>query len=151
MAGPEHTRFQPGVSGNPSGRPKLPPDIAKARSLNQLELERIVNKFLWLDRASIKAIADDPATPAMELMVAAIIGKAVVLGDEKRVEFILTRLLGKPANSPIKLELTGGFAVAHALPRLSDVEYAALAAIAEKVVDGGEPSAEAGGDGPAGG
>jgi len=92
---PEGKRFKPGQSGNPGGKAKVPEDILKARKLNQLELERIVNQYLWLSAAELKARVQDPATPTMELMVASVIAEAVKKGDQQRLEFILCRMIGK--------------------------------------------------------
>lgn len=87
--------FKPGQSGNPSGRPKVPGDILEARKLNQVELERIINKYLYMDRESVKAAINNPATPMMELMVASIVAQAAQKGDQQRLDFVLNRLVGK--------------------------------------------------------
>jgi hypothetical protein len=87
--------FPPGVSGNPSGRPKTPPDILEARKLTQNELERIVNKFLYLDRAAIAELVKTPGTPMIELVVASILAQAAQKGDQQRLEFVLQRMIGK--------------------------------------------------------
>ncbi len=92
---PKETRFKPGQSGNPGGQAKLPDDIKEARKLNQIELERTVNKFLFADREALHAVIKAPETPMLELMVASIMAKAAQNGDQVRLEFILCRLIGK--------------------------------------------------------
>ncbi len=92
---PEHTRFKPGQSGNPGGKAKLPEDIKEARSLNQIELERIINKYLYMDKDEVKASIQAPGTPMMELMVASIVAQAAQKGDHTRLEFVLQRMIGK--------------------------------------------------------
>lgn len=92
---PKHTQFKPGQSGNPGGKVKLPEDIREARKLNQHELERIINKYLYMDRESVKAAISNPATPMMELMVASIVAQAAQKGDHQRLDFVLNRLVGK--------------------------------------------------------
>lgn len=87
--------WEPGESGNPKGPAVLPPDIREARKLNKQEFERIVNKFLYLTPAEIKAIAEDPKTPAFELMIGAIVAKAVTQADTFRAEFLIARLVPK--------------------------------------------------------
>ena len=87
--------FKPGQSGNPSGRPKTPEDIAKAKRLNQHELDRIINKYLWMDREAMQARLKDPSTPMMEIMVGSIVAQAAQKGDQQRLEFILQRVVGK--------------------------------------------------------
>lgn len=88
-------KFKPGQSGNPGGRPKLPDDIKEARKLNQVELERIVNKYLYMDREAVKAAISSPGTPMMELMVASIVAQAAQKGDHLRLDFVLNRMIGK--------------------------------------------------------
>lgn len=88
-------KFKPGQSGNPGGRPKLPEDIREARKMNQLELERIVNKYLYTTVDAVDAALKDPATPMMERMVAMVVSKAAEVGDHTRLDFILSRLIGR--------------------------------------------------------
>ena len=92
---PEYTRFKPGKSGNPGGKPKVPNDLKEARKLNQIELERTVNRYLFADRETLQKAIKNPSTPVMELMVASIMAQAIRLGDQQRLEFILSRLIGK--------------------------------------------------------
>jgi hypothetical protein len=87
--------FKPGVSGNPGGRPKLPDDIKEARKLGQIELERVINKYIYLSRDELKAALADTATPMFEIMVASIIAQAAQKGDQVRLDFILNRVVGK--------------------------------------------------------
>ncbi len=92
---PKSSQFKPGQSGNPGGKIKLPEDIREARKLNQIELERTVNKLLFADRATIHESIKRPETPMLELMVASIMAKAAQTGDQARLEFILCRMIGK--------------------------------------------------------
>lgn len=93
--GSEKTQWKKGQSGNPSGQPKLPEDIKAARKLTTIEFERAVNKYLYQDKAAITKAAADPSTPVIELLITSILHKAVVLGDEKRLAFLLDRIIGK--------------------------------------------------------
>ena len=110
---PAKHRFQPGKSGNPGGKPKVPDDIAKARKLNQQELERVVNKYLWLDRAALQEAVKDPATPMLELMVASIMAQAAQKGDQQRLEFILQRLIGRVTDK-IEVKVPAPFVIKRA-------------------------------------
>ena len=87
--------FLPGKSGNPSGRPKLPEDINKARTLNRIEFERVLNRYLYMSKAEIMKAAQDPGTPALELMIASMISKGTNEGDHLRIEFLISRVIGK--------------------------------------------------------
>lgn len=87
--------FKPGKSGNPSGRPKLPKDIVEARNMNRIELERLINKFINMPREELAAYAQKQGATAIEMMIASIVSKAILKGDNKRLDFLLNRLVGK--------------------------------------------------------
>lgn len=87
-----------GQSGNPAGKPPLPEDIKAARKLTAAEFERAVNQYLFQDRNAVAQAAANPQTPILELLITSIIHKAVSQGDEKRLAFLLDRILGKVAN-----------------------------------------------------
>ncbi len=105
--------FAKGTSGNPGGRVKLPEELRKARALNQQELERAVNKYLWLDRAALQDAVKDPATPMLELMVASIMAQAAQKGDQQRLEFILQRLIGRVTDK-IEVKVPAPFVIRRA-------------------------------------
>jgi hypothetical protein len=86
--------FKPGETGNPNGRPPVPADLREARSLNKVELERILNKYVFLPLAEIKAELERPGTPALEVIIGKVIAEAIRHGDERRLAFLLERLVG---------------------------------------------------------
>lgn len=86
--------FEPGKSGNPKGRPRLPEDIKEARALNQIELTRILNKYLYMPIEEIKRELAKPNTPALEVAVGKVLAAAINKGDQKRLDFILSRTVG---------------------------------------------------------
>lgn len=101
------------MSGNPKGPTPLPEDIKETRKLTQIEFERIANKYLFARKDEIAKSSADPNTPVIELLVGSIIHKAVVEGDERRLDFLLSRLVGKvvqplahsgPDGGPIPVE-----------------------------------------------
>lgn len=87
--------FAPGVSGNPAGRPPAPPDVRAVRTLTQSEIERIANELLEKTRDELKAILDDPRTPAKVAMFARLIKTATYSSDQKRLRFLLDRIVGQ--------------------------------------------------------
>jgi hypothetical protein len=127
---PTHTRFKPGQSGNPGGKVKVPDDIKEARKLNQHELERIVNKYLYMDRDAVKAAISAPGTPMMELMVASIVAQAAQKGDHQRLDFVLNRLIGK-VKDQLDVTVAKPFVVRH-----TDGSQTVLGSELEKKDDG---------------
>lgn len=107
--------FKPGQSGNPKGRAKTPPDILEARQMSRHELERILNRYIRMTKAEIIKAAQDPNTPALELMIASLISKGTNEGDYRRISFLLDRLgfvvtqkveVGGPDGGAIKVQYT---------------------------------------------
>lgn len=87
--------FKPGVSGNPAGAAKLPEEIKAARKLTRIEFETIVNKYLYLSEEELNEKRKDKTLTLIEMMVLSIVQKAIVQGDEKRLDFLLDRMIGK--------------------------------------------------------
>lgn len=87
--------FPKGVSGNPGGRAKMPEDVKRANNLTAVEFIRLTNKYLGLSKEELIQALKDPAATTLELMIGSIMHKAVVEGDQKRLDFLLDRLVGK--------------------------------------------------------
>lgn len=87
--------FVKGVVTNPTGPKPLPTDIKESRKLTQVEFERLVNKYLYGDKNELQKATADPKTPLIELMIGSILHKGIIQGDERRLEFLLSRLIGK--------------------------------------------------------
>jgi hypothetical protein len=96
MAGkgaPWSSTNQPTKNQRAGGYPK---DLYDARKLTKARLEGLLNKHLWYTKDEAKSVVVDPETPMLEILIASIVNKAIVQGDEKRLNFILDRLIGKP-------------------------------------------------------
>jgi hypothetical protein len=87
--------FQKGNKLSKGGQ-KLDPDLRGVKLLNQREVEKLVNKLLSWPVRELEAYSIDKNNPAGDVMVARVVIEAIRSGDEKRLEFIYNRLLGKP-------------------------------------------------------
>lgn len=86
--------FQKGHPGNPLGRCD-PPDLRESRKLTRQEFERLVDRYLKMGSEELSKLVKDKTTSNLELMIASIVHKAIVQGDQKRLDFLLDRLIGK--------------------------------------------------------
>lgn len=98
--------WKPGQSGNPKGPTPIPPEIKEARKLNRMEFERILNQYLHATVDEIKAAAADPKTTTIEQIVLRILVEGIKKGDERRLGFLLDRLLG-PVKQVVNHETDG--------------------------------------------
>jgi len=91
--------FQAGNPGGP-GQPKIPEEVKAARKLNRIELERIINKYLYMPGTELRKLLEEATKgqnemPMIEAMIAKIMLAGFSEGDQRRLEFILDRLVGK--------------------------------------------------------
>ena len=84
---------QPHPSKRTGGR--IPNDLKKANALTKERLDGLLNKHLWLTKDQAIDLINDPTTPMIELLIASIVDKALIHGDDRRMSFILDRLIGK--------------------------------------------------------
>lgn len=85
--------FPPGVSGNPSGRPPLSPELLTARLLTHAEVRRIANELLEKSKEELAEILKDRRTPARVAIFARLIKSAMWSADPRRVAFLLDRIV----------------------------------------------------------
>ena len=90
------------------GRPALPPDIKASRQLNQLELERALNRCAFATVPELKKLSKSKSEFALDAMMAKIVLLAVERGDQWRAEFILNRMIGRVREAPPPAELPPG-------------------------------------------
>ena len=84
---PKHTQFKPGQSGNPSGKRK--------GGLTVDEVSDLMARFCRLSRDALQAVVEDPKSTMIEITVASILARAAKDGDYSRLEFLLSRSIGK--------------------------------------------------------
>lgn len=93
--GSKVTQFKKGQSGNPKGRPKTREDLKKIKLMTADEASRLIQKIVDMDADKLADMMADPKTPALEIMVAKVVLKAIQEGDTSRINFIFDRTVGK--------------------------------------------------------
>jgi len=101
-APPKANQFKKGKSGNPGGRPKLPPDVRAAMKLNKSAFVRLVNEYLWIPWDDSQKRLRSKDCSLMEMAIGEM-ALAAANGCGQSMDRILNRLIGKPRD---KMELT---------------------------------------------
>lgn len=84
--------WEKGQSGNPNGRPPLPPDVREARRLTTEEFTKLANKYLYMTEEEITAVLGGSPV-LMEQIVAKM---ALAAGENvQKADWFLNRLIGK--------------------------------------------------------
>ncbi len=91
-------RFKPGVSGNPSGRPKAPADLVNARMTNATLFEDSVYKHMGITVAALELLMKDKTLTVRDMVVVRLLALAMQKGDIARFNFLLERTIGKVAD-----------------------------------------------------
>ena len=87
--------WQPGQSGNPNGRPPLPPEIRAIKSWNQTAFQTALNTVISSTEPQLNELLCNEDTPSLVKAIASIMMMAIEEGDHSRFESILARRFGK--------------------------------------------------------
>lgn len=86
-------------SFNPFGPLPIGDDLKQARKLTRTEFERLANKYLFMPFNEMASILNDktknPNVPVIELAIMSIYYHAIKEGDEKRMNWVMDRVLGQ--------------------------------------------------------
>lgn len=90
-------RGRPFQKGNTAGqlRKRVTPEEREVNKLTRKAFTSVATKYLQFTTSQLKAVATDPATPILDLMVASVINKALMDGDERKLGWFLEQLFGK--------------------------------------------------------
>jgi hypothetical protein len=81
---------------NRKGPPKKPEDLKYAeKNLTKTILELKIKEFLLMDRDSLQSVIKDSKAPMIDVTLCSIIAKSATGADEKRLDWVISRLLGK--------------------------------------------------------
>ena len=87
--------WKPGESGNPNGRPPLPPELRKARAYNRVYVQEKLTEMMELGVEDLQKIVKDPKTKVIDAMVASVALYGIKKGDQARLNFLMERTIGK--------------------------------------------------------
>jgi hypothetical protein len=91
-------QFKPGKSGNPSGRPALPPEVRKSLRLTNEEFVRVASEYMLLTREEINKRVAEPTASVVELLVGNLIDSAITPRTDdylRALSLLLDRTIGK--------------------------------------------------------
>lgn len=92
-------RWQPGQSPNPLGRPRLPADLRAIKKLTPSYIRMVIAKLTRMDPGELMSYLELPLAQGgpnnLEIMVASIIRRAGIDGDQSKLNFLLDRSIGK--------------------------------------------------------
>lgn len=100
----DDTKFKPGESGNPNGRPRKFVSELRSQGYKLSEINDTLMVLLSMDIEELKAVYDNPKATVLEKAVANAIKKSIEKGSLFNIETIITRAMGKPREQQ---EITG--------------------------------------------
>lgn len=89
---------------NPNGRPPTPDYLKAANKITKLKFQEILHKYCNHSLEELKLVYTRKTTTALDLVVIKILIEAIRRGDEKRLGFLLDRIIGKVKE---EVEVTG--------------------------------------------
>jgi hypothetical protein len=101
------------VKGNPGGpgAPRITKELREARKLTKSEAEKILNELIYLSVGELKDKIKDDKASVLKTFIASILAQGIREGDQKRLDFVFDRTIGRvkenvelsgPEGGPIK-------------------------------------------------
>jgi hypothetical protein len=92
----DETKFKPGESGNPNGRPRKYTSLLKEQGYSLSEVNDCIQVLMSMTIEELKEVWDNPKATVLEKTIAAAIRKSIEKGSLYSIETLLTRVFGKP-------------------------------------------------------
>ena len=89
------TRFKPGQSGNPNGRPPVAGDVLKIRKVTNDEIKEVGSLLLESNEQGIVELANNDETPMLKKWITEVALKGKKNGDMGTLNALLDRIVGK--------------------------------------------------------
>lgn len=93
-----------GVSGNPAGRPPIPPELKKVKEVSSQILRRMISKHFGMTQEDLSLVIADPNAAAIDVLIAKTIMVCIENGNIEKAEYLFKRSFGVVEN---KLQISG--------------------------------------------
>lgn len=104
MANPKGgKKWAKGVSGNPKGRPALPPEVREFKKLTIIELKEVCSMVMACSYEELQLMLTDEKASVIQRMAASLAINAIKKGNTFAWDALLNRLVGKPKET-LKME-----------------------------------------------
>ncbi len=101
----DDTKFKPGESGNPNGRPKKIYNLLKQSGYSKDDIRDAFEEIGWQNTDDLKAVLEDETKPVILKVIAKAFLRGAEKGDFRYVSEILTHAIGKPKE---QVDVTSG-------------------------------------------
>jgi hypothetical protein len=103
---PEHTKFKPGESGNPNGRPRKYVSTLREQGYKLSEINDCIQVMMAMTIEELKEAFENPTATVLEKTIAAAIKRSIEKGSLYSIETLLSRVYGKPKES-VDMDIQG--------------------------------------------
>lgn len=74
----------------------MPPEMKAIINYNKEHIRKFISKYMGMNRVELQAAIKDQTLPSIELAIATILAKGITKGDFSAIEWLMTRMIGKP-------------------------------------------------------
>jgi hypothetical protein len=103
---PDHTKFKPGQSGNPNGRPRKYVSTLREQGYKLSEINDCIQVMMAMTIEELKEAFENPTATVLEKTIAAAIKRSIEKGSLYSIETLLSRVYGKPKES-VDMDIQG--------------------------------------------
>jgi hypothetical protein len=103
---PDHTKFKPGESGNPNGRPRKYVSTLREQGYKLSEINDCIQVMMAMTIEELKEAFENPTATVLEKTIAAAIKRSIEKGSLYSIETLLSRVYGKPKES-VDMDIQG--------------------------------------------
>lgn len=99
-----NTKFKPGISGNPKGKPKMDPELKAMRQRSRGDVEKTILKLYNFTERQLNEMLGGPELNLWEKHIARIILRGIAKGEPASFQMLSDYIFGAP---PKEYKLNG--------------------------------------------